>query len=118
MTYTHSQVNDWLADAVTKVSAIDSATNWVSIGNGWWNIQDGEGKLLGWVEANICCKMGIVIFKYRKDRTYFSVADIPSIKVNAMELDRPDEFQKLVDFDANIAAAYAIGVPEEHVHDT
>ena len=109
MSYTHSEINAWLADAASKVSAINSATNWVSIGNGWWNIKDGEGKLLGWVEASICCKMGIVIFKYRKDRTYFSLANIPSIKVNAKNLSDPDEFQKLVDFDDAIAYAYVIG---------
>ena len=109
MSYTHSEINAWLADAASKVSAINSATDWVAIGNGWWNIKDGEGKLLGWVEANICCKMGIVIFKYRKDRTYFSLANIPSIKVNAKNLSDPDEFQKLVDFDDAIASAYVIG---------
>ena len=108
MTYTHSQVNGWLADAVTKVSAIDSATNWVSIGNGWWNIKDADGKLIGWVEANICCVGGVVVFKYRKDRTYFSIATIPSVVVNAQDLSDPDEFQKLVDFDAAITAAYGI----------
>ena len=108
MTYTHSQVNDWLADAVFKVSAIDSATHWVSIGNGWWNIKDADGKLIGWVEANICCVNGVVVFKYRKDRTYFSITTIPSVAVNAMDLSDPDEFQKLVDFDAAITAAYVI----------
>lgn len=108
MTYSHLEVNKWLDNAVTKVSAIDSATNWVSIGNGWWNIKDSADKMIGWVEAKICCGSGIVVFRYRKDRTYFSLATIPSIEVNARHLDQPDEFQKLVDFDAAITATYAI----------
>ena len=108
MTYSHLEVNAWLANAVAKVSAIDSATNWVSIGNGWWNIKDSAGKLIGWVEANICCDSGYVTFKYRKDRTYFSLDKIHPVKVNPRELDQPEELQKLVNFDAAITAAYVI----------
>ena len=106
--YTHLEVNAWLADAAVKVSAIDSATNWVCIGNGWWNIKDSHGKLIGWVEASICCESGYVTFKYRKDRTYFSLATISPIKVNPRDLDQSGEFQKLIDFDAAITAAYLI----------
>lgn len=108
MNYSHQEVNNWLNDAIAKVSALNSATDWVSIGNGWWNIRDEAGKLIGWVEANVCCKSGIVLFKYRKDRTYFSLDNIEPIRVDATILTDNDELQKLVDFDAAISGVYAI----------
>ena len=109
MMYTHKQINKWLRDAADEVSNIDSCTKWVEIGNGWWNIRDGDDKLIGWVEASICCHSGKTVFKYRPERTYFNMSGrVDPLVIQAESLTDSQELQKLIDFDARIIEVYGL----------
>ena len=123
MMYTHKQINKWLKDAADEVSNIDSCTKWVEIGNGWWNIRDGDDKLIGWVEASICCNTGKTVFKYRPERTYFNMSGrVDPLVIQSDQLTDSQELQKLVDFDAKIIEVYGLShhdtqyTPDGDVH--
>ena len=106
MRYTHKQINKWLRDATEEASRVDSSTKWEPIGNNWWTVRDDEGNLIGWVDASICCDTGKTVFKYRKERTYFSLGHVNHVVVDAPNLSDAQELQKLIDFDAAIISLY------------
>ncbi len=105
--YTNKQIWAYIDDAVEEAARIESATNWFTMGNGNYRVEDNAGHWLGNVVTSVCCETGKVSFSYKHDKvTYVGLPRVYSVTIDAPNWGDDRELQKLVGFDKAIVDSH------------
>ncbi len=105
--YTNKQIWAYITDAVEEAARIESATNWIDMGNGNYRVTDNDGHWLGNVVTSIDCLSGCVSFSYHRDKiTYVGLPRVYAVDIDAPNWGDDRELQKLVGFDKAIVDSH------------